>query len=155
MEQGKSKLRYESYGIPEKQKNLVKKLAIVILLCGIFLIVIASKLYGSMEETYRWIGIAATAGGLLLRCFPTMFMKKYENAMLKVYEDKVEGMSFAPDDYFTLKYEEIYDVKKTSLAGWNMLVIESERNRYVAVVEDADTAYFIINKKLDELEKVD
>ena len=36
-----------------------------------------------------------------------------------------------------------------------MLVIETEEGKYVAVVNDLDTAYFIINKKLDELEKVD
>lgn len=155
MEQGKSKLRYESYGIPDKQIKLVKRLAGVILLCGVLLIVVSSNFYGSMEDTYKWGGIIAAASGLLLWCFPTLFMKKYENAMLKVYEDKVEGMSFAPDDYFVLKYEEIYDVKKTTVAGWNMLVLESEHERYVAVVEDVDTAYFIINKKLDELEIVE
>ena len=112
MGQENSKLRYESYGVPENLVKLVKRLAVVLVLCGVLLFFISSKLYGDMKVTYRWIGVFALAFGGILLISPTMFMKKYENAMLKIYEDRVEGMSYSPDVYFTVKFEEIYDVKK-------------------------------------------
>ncbi len=149
------KLLYESSGIPEKMIDLIRLLAVILLILGSGAFVVSVNYYGNEKNTYIILGALALIGGLVLICAPTALMEKYEKVLLRIYDDHVEGRAYTPDKDFVLKYEEIYDVKKTTTFGWNILVIESEDCCYWVTVSDLDTPYRIINKKLDELEKVD
>lgn len=148
------KLLYESSGTLEKRARLLRICGGVIIACGVLLMLLgmAAPSYVDGKDMILVLGIAAMAFGGFFCAMPNFdFASK---AYLRLYEDHVEGRQVGPTREFRLRYEEIYNVRKNSLMGNDFIVIDTANDSFAVLVNDQATAYWIVDQKLDELEKV-
>lgn len=148
------KLLFESEGSPGKRKKALQICGVLIMVCGgaLALLGMAAPSYVEGKGVIILLGLGAiVVGGVFLTLPNYDFTTR---AFLRIYEGHVEGRQVAPTREFNLKYEHIYNVKKTEFAMNELLVIEGEHVSYAVLVDDVKTAYRIISDKLDELEKI-
>lgn len=145
---------FESTGANQKRSNVLKTLGGILIVCGLllFLLGIASPSYVSGKMLIVLGGVCSFIFGIY---FIRLSSHDYTSeAYLRIYDDHVEGRQVYPKKEFSLKYNEIFNVKCMELFANEFLIIESGPIQYSVIVEDVNTAYKIISSKLDELEKI-
>lgn len=148
------KLLYESSGVTKKRAKLLRICGGILIACGVALMMLgaAAPSYVDGKGMIVFLGLAAVGAGGFVCAMPSFdFTNK---VYLRLYEDHVEGRQAAPDRQFRLDYSEIYNVRKNSLMGNDFVIIETANDSYAVLVNELDVAYSIIDRKLDELEKV-
>ena len=148
------RLLYESCGTPAKRARLLRICGGVLIACGVAIMMLgmAAPSYVDSKGMIISMGIAAIGIGIAICAMPSFDFAS--NAYLRLYESYVEGRQVGPSREFRLNYTEIYNVRKTSMMGNDFVVIETAHDTYAVLVNDQDQAFRIINRKLDELEKV-
>lgn len=145
-------LLFESRGGSEKRKIALRLCAFLVIACGMamFLLWVLMPSYVSIKKIVPYFGAAAILIGALITWLAERDFTS--RAFLLIYQDHVEGQQVAPDRAFSLKYEEIYNVRKVEMFFNEFLAIETAHEQFAVQVDDAQSACRLINEKLDELE---
>ncbi len=152
------KLLYESKGSRQYEKFAKKYrgMYVVLIVCGVLfciLFLVLPKYLRSIIPSFFWlIMIAGVFLGPFMMAKNAKNAKKFEQAQIKIYENHIEGVQVNPRVDFSLKYEEIFDVQIADVFVVKSLVIKTQSQSYVAVANDVDLAYAVINKRMEELE---
>ena len=148
-------LLYESRGGSKKRTTLLGICACLIIACGMGLLLfwVYMPEYVAIRKAIPFMGLAAIVGGVYIAWYAD---KKdfVSRAFLLIYQDHVEGLQVAPDKAFSLRYEEIYNVRKAVVLLNEFLIIETADGQINVQVSDVQSAYQLISRKLDELEAV-
>lgn len=147
-------LLYESSGGSKKRARLLRICGGMIIACGVALMMLgaAAPSYVDGKGMILGMGLAGVGLGGFFCAMPGFdFANK---VYLRLYENHVEGRQAGPSREFRLDYTQIYNVRKNTLMGNDFVVIETDNDSFAVLVNDPDKAYFIIDQKLNELEKV-
>lgn len=147
-------LLFESKGANKKRSKVLKSCGGIIISCGVIFLMIGiiAPSCVNYDTTLVFTGIIAVLLGVGIMRMPSHDYTK--DAYLRVYSDHVEGKQIAPKEQFSLKYTEIFYVSRMEVFANEFLVIKSGKKQYSVLVDDVNTAYEIINEKLDELERI-
>lgn len=151
------KLLFISKGWPEKKKKMMMACAVILCVCGGVILLLTSELYGSLRTTFSVIGTLAILGGAAAFIGTKYMSNRYDtfnNGIFAIYSEHIEGADANTHKTFSVRYEDILEIGKTTIFANPILQIETRRVTYTVLTNELDNAYHIIEAKLDELERI-
>lgn len=142
-------LLFVSKGTPQRRGDFLKSCGIIIIICGIIIFLI--NLLLEMTGLTIMAVIAVVLGIVFIKMAGNDFTSE---VYLKVYTNHVEGRQAGPTKTFNLTYDHILNAKVNTVMMNEFVVLETDRGTFAVLVDDSQTACRIINKKLDELERI-
>ncbi len=148
-------LVYESIGSMKKNNKVLTVCGVILITCCLLLMIICSsgQIPYYLKEKVSVLSVVGFLVGLCFFFFPSLFKQK--KSFIKIYKDHVEGVQISPYVEFSLTFEQIYNVRKMNILTNEYLIIDTADKNYTVFLDDVSKAYFIINNKLDALERVE
>lgn len=149
-------LLFNSEGTPRKRQAALKTCAKAEIICGAvaLLLAVAAGNYmpDSVASLFLVIGVVALVLGIVI-----MMSTKNdytEETCFSIYDDHIEGVIPKPYKKFSCVWKEVRDVRKIKMMGNEMIALEVGREILIVPINDVEQAYNIIEKKLQEMERI-